>query len=179
MHFDRVQFLKNEEPEKNLSRKNQIFDALPSAWTNKNKVDSGRLPKDWLTANVSPIYKGGQRVDPKNFPPVSLTSTCLKVMERIIKLALSRFVDSKQIMSTRQHGFWHGRSCLTNFLYYHEQLTRALDRKSGVDVIYFDFRKAFDCVPHLRLLQKLDQMGIAGRLHSWIQSFLTKRTLRV
>ncbi len=40
-------------------------------------------------------------------------------------------------------------------------------------------RKAFDCVPHLRLLQKLDQLGIAGRLHSWIQSFLTKRTLRV
>ncbi len=46
-------------------------------------------------------------------------------------------------------------------------------------MIYFDFRKAFDCVPHLRLLQKLDQMGMAGRLHSWIQSFLTKMTLRV
>ncbi len=82
-------------------------------------------------------------------------------------------------MSTRQHGFRHGRSCLTNLLYSHEQWTRALDRKSGVHVIYFDFRKAFDCVPHLRLLQKLDQLGIAGRLHSWIQSFLTKRTLRV
>ncbi len=43
-------------------------------------------------------------------------------------------------------------------------------------MIYFDFRKAFDCVSHL---QKLNQLGIAGRLHSWIQSFLTKRTLRV
>ncbi len=83
-------------------------------------------------------------------------------------------------MSTRQHGFRHGRSCLTNLLNFHEQWARALDRKSGVDVLlYFDFRKAFDCVPHLRLLQKLDQQGIAGRLHSWIQSFLTKRTLRV
>ncbi len=46
-------------------------------------------------------------------------------------------------------------------------------------MIYFDFRKAFDCVPHLRLLQMLDQLGTAGRLHSWIQSFLTKRTLLV
>ncbi len=46
-------------------------------------------------------------------------------------------------------------------------------------MIYFDLRKAFDCVPHLRLLQKLDQLGIAGRLHSWIQSFITKRTPRV
>ncbi len=46
-------------------------------------------------------------------------------------------------------------------------------------MIYFDLRKAFYCVPHLRLLQKLDQQGTAGRLHSWIQSFLTKRTPRV
>ncbi len=57
-------------------------------------LESGRLPKDWLTAKVSPIYKGGQRVDPKNFRPVSLTSTCCKVMERIIKIALVQFADS-------------------------------------------------------------------------------------
>ncbi len=82
-------------------------------------------------------------------------------------------------MSARQHGFRHGRSCLTNLLYSHEQWTRALDRQSGVDVINFDFRKAFGCVPNLRVLQKLDQLGKTGRLHSWIQSFLTKRTLRV
>ncbi len=82
-------------------------------------------------------------------------------------------------MSTRQHGFWHGRSCLTNLLYSYEQWTMALDRKSGVDVIYYGFSKAFDWVPHLRLLQKLGQLGIVGRLQSWIQSFLTKRTLRV
>ncbi len=46
-------------------------------------------------------------------------------------------------------------------------------------MIYFELRKAFDCVPHLRLLQKLDQLGIAGRLHVWIQSFLSKQTLQV
>ncbi len=46
-------------------------------------------------------------------------------------------------------------------------------------MIYFDFKKAFDCVPHLRMLHKLSELGICGRFHSWIQSFLTKRTLRV
>ncbi len=46
-------------------------------------------------------------------------------------------------------------------------------------IIYFDFKKAFDCVPHLKMLHKLNKWGIYGRLHSWIQSFLTKRTLRV
>ncbi len=62
-------------------------------------LESGRLPKYWLTANVSPIYKGGQRLDPKSFRPVSLTSACSKVMERIIKFALIRFADSQQLMS--------------------------------------------------------------------------------
>ncbi len=70
-------------------------------------------------------------------------------------------------------------SSLTNLLNSSEQWTRAFDRKSAVDVIYFDFRKAFDCVTHLRLLKKLDQLGISGRLHSWIHSFLTKWMLRV
>ncbi len=46
-------------------------------------------------------------------------------------------------------------------------------------MIYFDFKKAFECVPHLGMLHKLTELIICGRLHSWIQSFLTKRTLRV
>ncbi len=62
-------------------------------------LECRRLPKDWLAANVLPIYKGGQRVDPKNFHPVSLTSTCSKVMECIIKFVLIRFADSQQLMS--------------------------------------------------------------------------------
>ncbi len=103
-------------PFKGIGRGNQL---PPNIF--QTSLDSGRLPKDWLTANVSPIYKGGQRVDSKNFRPVILTSTCLKVIERIIKVSLTRFEDSKQIMSTRQHGFRHGRSCLQNLLNSHEQ----------------------------------------------------------
>ncbi len=53
-----------------------------------------------------------------------------------------------------------------------QRTTRTLDKKAGVDVICFDFRKAFDCVPHLRLLRHLIQLEISGRLHHWIQSFL-------
>ncbi len=60
-----------------------------------------------------------------------------------------------------------------------EQWTRALDKKAGIDVINVDLKKAFDCAPHLRMLHKLNELGICGRLYSWIQSFLNKRTPRV
>ncbi len=68
-------------------------------------------------------------------------------MEHIIEIVLTRFADSQQVVTTR-----HGRSCLTNLLNSSEQWTRALDKKAAVDVIYFDLRKAFDGVPHLKLL---------------------------
>ncbi len=117
------------------------------------------MPKEWLPANISPIYKVGQRGDPKNFRPVSLTSTCSIVMERIIKFALIRLADSRQLMSKRQHGFLHGRSCLAKLFNASGQWTRALYKKAGVDVIYFGFKNAFDCVPHLRMLHKLNELG--------------------
>ncbi len=63
-------------------------DQLPITKFFQTSLESGRLLTDWLTVNVSPIYKGGQRVDPKYFRSVSLKSTDSKVMERNIKVAL-------------------------------------------------------------------------------------------
>ncbi len=96
-------------------------------------LESGKLLKDWLTANASPIYKGGQRANPKNFRPVSLTSTYSKDMERIIKFALIRFDDSQHLIIKRQHGFLHRRSSLRNLLNASEQWTQASGKKAGVD----------------------------------------------
>ncbi len=76
-------------------------------------------------------------------------------------------------MSKKQHGFLRGKSCLANPLKASGPCSRA------VDVISVDFKIAFDCVPQLRTLHKLNESAICGRLHSWIQSFFTKRTLRV
>ena len=78
-----------------------------------------------------------------------------------------------------QHGFMKGRSCLTNLLQSLEKWTQALDEDFGVDVLYLDYRKAFDSVPHKRLLEKLKTYGIHGKLLRWIQSFLEARLMRV
>ena len=72
-----------------------------------------------------------------------------------------------------------GRSCLTNLLETLECWTKALDRGVGIDVIYLDYKKAFDSVPHRRLIEKLKGYGINGHLLEWITSFLTSRTMRV
>ncbi len=78
-----------------------------------------------------------------------------------------------------QHGFIRGRPCLTNLFNVSEQWTRPLDKKAGVDVIYFGFKKPFDSISHPRMRHKLNELEISGRFDSWIQSFHTKRTPRV
>ncbi len=83
------------------------------------------------------------------------------------------------LFSIHQHGFMEGRSCLSNLLTTMEEWTEILDNKSSVDCIYLDFMKAFDSVPHKRLLHKLRGYNITGKAHRWIQEFLLGRKQRV
>jgi len=68
-----------------------------------------------------------------------------------------------------------GRSCLTNF----KSWTRALDEGYGIDVIYLDYRKAFDTVPHQKLIYKLSQIEITGKALVWVKEFLNDRIMKV
>ncbi len=78
-----------------------------------------------------------------------------------------------------QHGFFPGRSCMTQLLTVIEMWTASLDRGKPVDAIYLDFKKAFDTVPHQRLLMKLDAYGISGTMRKWIEEFLMDRRQKV
>jgi len=100
-------------------------------------------------------------------------------MESVIRDNIVNYLDSNHKLSSRQYGFTKGRSCLTNLLETFESWTQALDDGYGIDVIYLDYRKAFDTVPHHRLLFKLSQVGISGNVLAWIRQFLTGRTMKV
>nr|VZI22024.1 unnamed protein product [Spirometra erinaceieuropaei] len=141
--------------------------------------ETGYLPPDWKSAWITPLHKGGSRVSANNYRPVSLTSICCKIMEKIIKQQLMQFLEQNHLLSDSQHGFRKGRSCVTNLLYCLEHWTRAVDRGDMVHATYIDFKKAFDSVPHHRLLYKLSRAGVRGKLLKWIRSFLIGRSQAV
>ena len=90
-----------------------------------------------------------------------------------------RHLESNELLTSTQHGFRSGRSCLSNLLQFLDKVTDWIDNGESVDVIYTDFAKAFDKVPHERLLQKLTDHGIVGKVGKWIRAWLEHRKQRV
>ena len=111
-----------------------------------------------------PIFKAGDRGRAKNYRPVSLTSQLCKVYEKLVRDELVEYLESNGLLRGTQHGFRKGRSCLTNLLTFLDRVTEELDSGGSMDVVYLDFAKAFDKVPHQRLIRKLEGFGISGRL---------------
>ena len=89
------------------------------------------------------------------------------------------FLVRHRLLISFQHGFLKVRSCLTNMLCFLEEITKWIDEGSPVDIIYLDFQKAFDKVPHQRLLLKLKAHNIRDSIIDWIEQRLTDRRQRV
>ena len=145
----------------------------------QSSIDSGQLPSDWTNANVSPIFKKGDRHKAENYRPVSLTSVLSKLLEHIVCHSLMQHFEKNEVLTSLNHGFRSGYSTETQLAVTIDDLSRKLDKGLQTDVAILDFSKAFDTVPHDRLLHKLDAYGIRGHLHVWIRNFLTTRKMKV
>ena len=153
---------------------NPIFDIVETS------IRTGMVPKEWKRADIVPIFKNGSRMEPLNYRPVSLTSILCKVCEEVIKAKWSEYLESENILSERQFGFRKGRSCVSNLMCFYSRVTDILQHREGwVDAIYLDLRKAFDKVPHNRLLWKLKMIGgVSGNLAKWMENYLVGREMR-
>lgn len=142
----------------------------------KRTLAEGVIPNDWKKANVSPIFKKGSRNHASNYRPISLTSIICKLMETFVKQKLLAHLTEHNLLSSKQHGFISGRSTTTQLLTYLDKCLEWIVDGEVVDSIYLDFAKAFDTVPHRRLLEKLRSYGIRDELLNWISAFLCDRT---
>ena len=88
-------------------------------------------------------------------------------------------LESNNILTNLNHGFRKGYSCETQLLTTTHDFLTSFDSNKQVDIAILDFSKAFDTVPHDRLLQKLNHYGITGTLHNWLTTFLTQRQMTV
>lgn len=145
----------------------------------KASLEQGKVPDIWKEANVSPVYKKGEKYKAVNYRPVSLTCILCKQMEHIIASELMKHLNHNNLLYNRQHGFRSKLSCETQLLEFTADVLKMVQDRKQCDTIVMDFSKAFDKVSHDRLLYKLDRAGIDPKARQWIKSFLTGRSQRV
>ena len=147
----------------------------------KSSIDLSNTTKSHRTgkANITPLFKKGSKKLIENFRPVSLTVIFGKIMEKIIKNYLEQFLLINNYIRETQHGFSKGRSCATNLLVFKGSVLSLLDEGSFVDVVYLVVQKAFDKVPHDKLIVKIRDTGAEEDVVRWIENWLSDREQRV
>ncbi|KAF4789558.1 RNA-directed DNA polymerase from mobile element jockey-like protein [Turdus rufiventris] len=111
---------------------------------------TGEVPADRKLATVMPIYRKGWKDDLR------------KVMEQIILSAITWHVQENQGLRLSQHGFMKSRSCFTNLISFYDNASHLVGEEKSADVVYPDFRKAFETVSHSTVLEKLAAHGLDG-----------------
>ena len=139
----------------------------------------GKIPDDCKIANIIPLYKKGAKDKVENYRPVSLTSIASKICEKIVRKSIVNFWTDHQVFIGEQFGFMKKSCCPSQLLDTFHSWAKARNDSHKVDVILLDFTKAFDSVPHQRLLANLKGYGIGGNLLNWLTYFIVGRKQRV
>lgn len=139
---------------------------------NRTLVD-GRFPDQLKVARVTPIHKKNDKLDKKNYRPVSVLPIISKVFERCISNQLVKYFGS--IFDPRLSAYRAGYSCETVLLSITEELRQAIDRKDHAGAILMDLSKAFDCLPHRLVVEKLRAYGLDQTAVLLLKDYLSNR----
>lgn len=135
-------------------------------WWDPNKSVKGSctfcisVASEWSQALITAVFKTDNKSNPANYRPISLTCICCKVMEHILLSHMAKHLSTNNILIDEQHGFRKRFSCDTQLISTIHDWAKTINMRKQTDVVLLYFRKAFDSVPHERLLTKLDYYGI-------------------
>ena len=140
---------------------------------------SGTFPTKWKLANVTPLFKKGDKQRCENYRPISLLSILSKVLERCVFIQVFSFFQENGIITKLQAAYTTNSCTEYQLLEIYDKIITSLDKGKMVRFVFCDISKAFDRVWHKGLLHKLERAGICGSLHKWFESYLTDRSQQV
>ena len=154
---------------------------LPLQIIFQNILVSSTYPDMWKLANVTPIFKKGDKQLIKNYRPISLLPICGKIFEKIIFNNLYSYLNANNLITKNQSGFRPGDSTTNQLLYIVDEIHKAFEDPKSLEVraVFLDISKAFDKVWHDGLILKLEQNGISGSLLKLFRNYLHNRKQRV
>ena len=136
-------------------------------------LESAIFPSDWKVHRICPIPKKGDLHLISNYRPISLLPIMSKVFESLVYSKICHFIYPS--LNKQQFGFLPNRSCPSQMLIFLSEILNNTEKRKSSDIVYLDFKKAFDTVSHNELLFKLWSIGITGSLWLWFKSYLNGR----
>lgn len=141
----------------------------------QSSINNGFVPKAWKIAKIVPIHKGGSVSSVENYRPISLISTCSKLLEHIVSKHILTFLNDHDILFQYQHGFRKGLSTTTQLIETVHDISQSINNRGQTDIIFLDFAKAFDKVSHPKLLFKIEALFKNPQITNWFCSYLSSR----
>ena len=157
----------------------EVFKITHNIYAPKVSPELRYYPKSNTRGNKYQLLNHTFHYDTRKYSFSARIVNICELLETIIRDSLVEHLDKNGLINASQHRFRKGESCLSNLLTFLDGVTRSLDNHDTVDVIYLDFAKALDKVPHKRLLDKLDKHGIGGKVWVWLKEWLSDRRQRV
>ncbi|KAH7958437.1 hypothetical protein HPB49_001774 [Dermacentor silvarum] len=127
-----------------------------------NILESGQIPPAWKEAKVTLIHKGkGKPLEQLNaYRPISIISNVQKTIQRNPKPKTTKICESNNIFPESQNGFRPNRRTSDHIFTLTQALEMKNKEKSTLYLAFLDMEKAYDSVPHSRLWQKLQGIGL-------------------
>ena len=136
------------------------------------------FPQSLKEATVIPIPKKGDVSQVSNYRPISLLPMPSKVLEKVVHQQLSDHIEEENLLSEFQHGFRKNHSTAQAITELVTGINHSLDNRGKTVALFIDFRKAFDCVQFLVLINKLRKAGLGTKTIKWVESYLHNRKQR-
>ena len=138
-------------------------------------LTTGEIPTQLKLAKIVPIFKSGDPADMTNYRPISLLSSFGKILEKVVAIKLTSFVENNNLISPQQFGFRKNHSTVHPMMLLLNKITKSLNEKKHTIAIFCDLKKAFDTCDHDILLKKLSNFGIRGIELKWFENYLKGR----
>ena len=133
----------------------------------------------WKTSVIVPIPKASDMSAPSNYRPISLLPLLSKLLEKHFHFLISQHLQSRHIFSNSQWGFTEGRSTVAALIKCVDDWLKTMEGGKEICAVFFDYRKAFDTVPHQPLLAKLEDLELGSTIICWLWDYLTCRNQSV
>lgn len=159
----------------NLLKNCKYLICQPLSYLINLSLEQGVFPEKLKLSVVCPLYKKGDANSYDNYRAITLLSSLSKIYESALNGQLATFCIRNNIISPEQHGFVKNRGVDTALSNFHIEIVNGLDKKMCPLGLFIDFSRAFDCVDHLLLLEKLCRYGIRGPPLEFIKSYLSNR----